>query len=101
MHFLNDGLTHSDDTRCFRFRSIEAHNPVAIFTIKIDLQLLTDYRIPVQEGPMFCLQLLTNALAAGPDDLGRLHSYSVAAADFRPLLVERERKTAENAMKKY
>ena len=49
---------------------------------------------------MFCLRLLTAASVAGPDDLNRFHSYRVVAEDFRPMLIERERKAAEKALRK-
>ena len=99
MHFAYDGFTHDGDRRCFLFRGIEERNPVSAFSIEIELPLFAQNRVPVQEGPMFCLQLLTTALLAGPGGLDRFHSYRVVGDDFRPLLVERERHAAEKALK--
>jgi hypothetical protein len=49
---------------------------------------------------MFCLQLLTTASLAGPDFLEKFQNYRVLAEDFRPLLIEREKRAAEKAMKR-
>src|SRR5438445_1150594 len=100
MHFVYEGFTHKGDNRCFLFKGIEEPNPTIVFSIEVDLPLLLKSRVPVQEGPMFCLQLLTTASVGGPTCLDRFHSYRVVADDFRPLLVERERKAAERAQKK-
>lgn len=102
MHFAYEGFTQDGNRRCFRFRGIEEHNAsTAIFSIEVDLHLLVQNRVLVQEGPMFCLQLLTTASATGPNSLNKLHSYRAVADDFRPLLVERERSAAEKAFKKH
>ena len=100
MHFAYEGFTHDGDRRCFRFRGIEELSPATIFSIEVDLRLLVQNRVLVQEGPMFCLQLLTTASVSGPNGLDRLHSYRVVGDDFRSLLVERERSAAEKALKK-
>ena len=99
MHFAYDGFTHDGSRRCFLFRGIEERNPVSAFSIEIDLPLFAQNRVPVQEGPMFCLQLLTTALLAGQASLDRFHSYRVVGDDFRPLLIEREKHAAEKALK--
>jgi hypothetical protein len=100
MQFAYDGFTQDGDTRCFLFRGIEARNPTISFSIEVDLRLFVQNRVPVQEGPMFCLQLLTTALLGGLNCLDRLHNYRVVGEDFRPLLIERERSEAEKALKK-
>jgi hypothetical protein len=100
MHFVYDGFTHERDRRCFTFRSVEEHSPVSVFCIEVDLMLFVRNHVPVQEGPMFCLQLLTAACAAEPNFIERFQNYQVLAEDFRPLLVERERRAAEKAMRK-
>jgi hypothetical protein len=99
MHFTYEGFTQDGDRRCFLFRGIAEHHPASVFSIEVDLPLFAQNRVPVQEGPMFCLRLLTTALLAGSDGLDRFHSYRVVGDDFRPLLVERERKAAEKALK--
>jgi hypothetical protein len=100
MHFAYEGFTHNDGRRCFTFRGIEEHNPVTVFCIEVDLPLFIQNRVSVQEGPMFCLQLLTTASLAGPSSLERFQNYRVLAEDFRPLLVEREKRAALKALKK-
>ena len=100
MHFVYDGFTQDGDRRCFLFRGIEERNPTTSFSIEVDLRLLVQNRVPVQEGPMFCLQLLTTASVGGPTCLDRFQSYTVVGEDFRPLLIERERRAAEKAIKK-
>ncbi len=100
MQFAYDGFTHNGDRRCFLFRGIEERNPALTFSIEIEFRLLVQNRVPVQEGPMFCLRLLTTASHGGPNSLERFHSYIVVGDDFRPLLVERERRAAEKALRK-
>lgn len=100
MHFCYEGFTQQDGRRCFLFRGIEERNPATLFSIEVDLHLLLQSRVPVQDGPMFCLQLLTTASAGGPHCLNRFQKYRVVAEDFRPLLIERERKAAEKALRK-
>jgi hypothetical protein len=99
MHFSYEGFTHEGSKRCFLFHGIQERDPVSAFSIEVDLPLFLQNGIPVQEGPMFCLQLLTTALLAGPASLDRFHSYRVVRDDFRPLLVEREKHAAEKALK--
>ena len=99
MHFVYEGFTQDGDRRCFVFRGIEERNPTNIFSIEIDLQLLLQNRVPVQDGPMFCLQLLTSASVGGPGCLSRFLSYRVVGEDLRPLIIERGR-SAEKALKK-
>jgi len=62
MHFAYQGFTQDRDRRCFTFWSTRV-NPVSVFSIEIDLPLLSRNRVPVQEVPMFCLQLLTEGLS--------------------------------------
>jgi hypothetical protein len=100
MQFAYDGFTQDGDIRCFLFRGIEERNPTISFSIELDLRLLVQNRVPVQEGPMFCLQLLTTASVGGPTCLDRFQSYRVVGEDFRFLLIERERRAAEKALKK-
>jgi hypothetical protein len=100
MHFTYEGFTHEQGRRCFNFRGVEEYHPVRVFSIELDLPLFAQNRISVQEGPMFCLQLLTTALRAGPSFLEKLQHYRVLAEDLRPLLLERERRAAEKALKK-
>ena len=100
MQFAYEGFTQIGDRRCFLFRGIEERNPTISFSIGVDLRLLVQNRVPMQEGPMFCLQLLTTASVSGPMCLDRFQSYTVVGEDFRPLLIERERREAEKALRK-
>jgi hypothetical protein len=100
MHFAYEGFTQNDDRRCFTFRGMEDYTAVSVFCIEVELPLFARNRVLVQEGPMFCLQLLMTANVAGPSFLERFRSYRVLEADFRPLLLEREKRAAEKAMKK-
>ena len=100
MHFAYEGFTHEGDRRCFRFRGIEERDSIDVFSIEIDLRLLAQNRVLVQEGPMFCLALLTTASVGGPDSLKRFHTYRVVGDDFRSLLIQREEKEAEKALRR-
>ena len=100
MHFTYEGFTHRGDTRCFSFRDSEQLTPAVVFSIEIDLSLLVLNRISVQEGPGFCLNLLTAASLMEPDFPEKFRKYRVLQADFRPLLLDREKRAAERAAKK-
>jgi hypothetical protein len=99
MHFVYEGFTQAGSRRRFLFRRVEERTPVEVFAIDIDLPLLAQNRVSIQDGPSFCLQLLTKASSEGPVDLHRLHSYLVVGEDFRPLIVERQRRETEKALK--
>jgi hypothetical protein len=99
MNFAYDGFTHQEDRRCFLFRSIDGHEPVDMFSIEVDMSLLVENRVPMQEGPMLCLQLLKTASAAGPIFLERFHKCRIFAEDLRPFLVERAKSAADKALR--
>ena len=100
MNFAYEGFTQDHDRRCFTFRGMENYHPVRVFSIELDLPLFAQNRITVQEGPMFCLQLLTSALQAGPSFLEKLQHYRILSEDLRTLLQEREQQAAEKALRK-
>jgi hypothetical protein len=101
MNFTYQGFTQADNRRAFTFWSARTRDDQSsIFSIEVDLPLLSRVRLPVQEVPMFCLQLLNNASLAGIDFLQRFRSYLLVEEDFRPLLLERERRAALKALKK-
>jgi hypothetical protein len=100
MHFVYEGFTHDGGTRRFTFRGIEERNPTSVFSIDVALPLLAENHVSVQDAPAFCLQLLTAASLGDPRQLERLQHYKVVGEDFRPLLMERERRAAEKALKK-
>jgi hypothetical protein len=100
MHFAYEGFTQKGDKRCFLFRGIEGRDSTDIFSIEVDLRLLAQNQVLVQEGPIFCLNLLTTALVAGPHSLNRFHAYRVVGEDFRQLQIERAARAAEKALRK-
>jgi hypothetical protein len=69
MQLVYMGFTQEAGIRCFHFQRILtqarlANVPKIVqFTLKADMSLFMEYRIPVQEGPAICLQILTDALA--------------------------------------
>lgn len=99
MQFAYEGFTHRGEDRCFQFRGTDGSSSVGIFCIAIDLLFFSKYRVPFQEGPRFCLQLLESASAVKPVSLDRFRSYNVVSDDFGPLLNERKRKAAVQASK--
>jgi hypothetical protein len=100
MRFTYEGFTHDGDTRCFLFRGIEEPDPTSMFCIEVELRLLLQNRVPVQDGPMFCLQLLTTASLGGSSYLNKFLTYRVVGEDLRPLVIQREQRAAEKALKK-
>jgi hypothetical protein len=100
MHFAYEGFTHDGNTRCFLFQGVEGHAPASAFSIEIDLPLFMQHHIAIQEGPSFCLQLLTQASSAGAACLEKFHSYQVVGEDFRPLIAERKKRETDQALKR-
>lgn len=100
MHFTYHGFTQEHGRRCFMFQGVEDRNPVNLFCIELDLPLFAQNKISVQEGPMLCLQMLTNASLAGPDFLEKFQNHRILAEDLRPFLLEREKRATEKAMRK-
>lgn len=99
MQFAYQGFTNERDRRFFTFRETAAQS-AGVFSIEVDLPLLSRKRVPVQDGPMFCLGLLTAALLGGPGSLEKFRNYRVTDEDFASLLIEREKRASEKAMKK-
>ena len=100
MHFAYDGFTHQEHRRCFMFRSIDDRKPTGVFLLEVELALFAENQVPMQEGPMLCLQLLETACAAGPVVLEKYHKCQIFAEDLRPFLVERAKLAAEKALKR-
>jgi hypothetical protein len=99
LQFAYEGFKHNGNRRCFLFRPVEKPASENVYSIEVDLSLFSRHRVSVQEGPNFCLQILTRALVEGPLDLERFRSYEVVGTDFQPLIIEREKKDAEKALK--
>ena len=73
MQLVYMGFTQEAAFRCFHFQRVLTQArltnlPKTVqFTLKADMALFIRFRIPVQEGPALCLQILTDALA-GSDE---------------------------------
>jgi hypothetical protein len=74
MQLVYMGFTQQASLRCFRFQRVLAQArptnlpKVVEIVMKADMALFLRYRIPVQEGPALCLQILTTQLA-GSDEM--------------------------------
>ncbi len=75
MQLVYMGFTQQASLRCFRFQRVFAQArptnlpKVMEITMKADMALFLRYRIPVQEGPALCLQILNTELA-GVEETG-------------------------------
>ena len=76
MQLVYMGFTQQASLRCFRFQRVLAQArptnlpKVVEIVMKADMALFLRYRIPVQEGPALCLQILTTQLElAGSDEM--------------------------------
>ena len=73
MQLVYMGFTQEAGVRCFHFQRVLtqarlANLPKIVpFTLRADMSLFMEYRIPVQDGPGICLQILTNALAGSEE----------------------------------
>ncbi len=83
MQFAYMGFTQEANIRHFHFqRVLPRARPTRIpnvvrFTLNADMALFATYRIPVQEGPAICLQILTAALAGTDEESAEPASYAV------------------------
>ncbi len=73
MQLVYMGFTQEAAFRCFHFQRVLTQArltnlPKTVqFTLKADMSLFMRFRIPVQEGPALCLQVLTDALAGSEE----------------------------------
>ncbi len=100
MHFVYEGFTQDGCRRYFSFLGVNEREPEMKFLIEVNLEMLGKYSLSVQEGPLFCQDLLTKALLTGAVSLEKLQKYAVVCDDLRPILVEREKREAEKEMKR-
>lgn len=83
MQLVYMGFTQEASLRCFHFQRVLtqarlANLPrVVQFTMKADMSLFMRFRIPVQEGPALCLQILTDALTGSDENSVLPESYAV------------------------
>lgn len=94
MQFVYQGFTHQGDIRSFNFQGKEEREAPTNFSILVDLLLFARNHVAVQDGPGFCLQLLTDACASTPECLDRLRHYTVVEEDLRPIMVDRANRAA-------
>jgi len=94
MQFAYEGFQQNGDSRCFQFRAAGGRDS-ELFSLEVELSLFLLHRVPVQDGPRFCLRLLEAALIGDPGLIGRFRNYAVRSEDFQVLLLERARKLAE------
>ncbi len=100
MQFAYEGFTQDANQRRYAFHSVEKSQPGDAYVIQIDLLLFARHQLSIQNGPMFCLRLLQEALMSGPDKLGQFHQYRVVDSDFDAVAAERAVKAAAIASKK-
>ncbi len=87
MQFLYMGFTQQANIRCFRFQGVlPRERPTKLakifeFAMNADMALLTRYKIPVQDGPALCLEILTAALARTSEEAIPFAAYSVTSQD--------------------
>jgi hypothetical protein len=83
MQLVYMGFTQEASLRCFHFQRVLtqarlANLPKVVqFTMKADMSLFMRYRIPVQEGPALCLQILTDTLSGSDENTVFPESYAV------------------------
>lgn len=99
MNFLYQGFTHKDGNRSFLFQGVDEHKVETRFSIDVNILLFARNKMAIQDGPGFCLNLLTIAGGSTPDALEKLRHYQVVQADLLPILADRERRAMLKAHK--
>ena len=100
MQFAYEGFSQNANERWYAFHAIERSEPGEAYVIRIDLQMFARHQVSIQNGPMFCLRLLQDALTSGPEQLQGFHEYRVVDSDFAAIKAERAEKAAALASKK-
>ena len=83
MQLVYMGFTQEASLRCFHFQRVLTQSGlsnlprVVQFTLKADMSMFMQYRIPVQEGPAICLQILTGVLEGSDENAQAPVSYAV------------------------
>src|SRR5579863_63909 len=83
MQLVYMGFTQEASLRCFHFQRVLSQArltnlpKVTEFTMKADMSLFTRFRIPVQDGPALCLQILTDELAGSDENAVLPASYAI------------------------
>jgi hypothetical protein len=100
MQFAYEGFTQNANERRYAFHGVEKSEPGDAYVIRIDLPLFARHQVSIQNGPMFCLRLLQDALTSGPEQLQGFHEYRVVDSDFAGIKADRAEKAAALASKK-
>jgi hypothetical protein len=100
VEFLYNGFKQDGNDRCYSFDARADHEPVMLCSVWVDLSLFTKYRVALQSGPRFCLQLLQAAWAGGGDHMNKFRDYHAIDADFATLLAERAAQLAVTTARK-
>lgn len=100
MRFTYEGFTQVGAMRNFLFLGTDDAAGKSSFSLLIDLALLIENRVPVQDAPLFCQELLSRASTDGATYLNKLHSYQVVSEDLRPMLTERATKEAQKKLQR-
>jgi hypothetical protein len=85
MQLVYMGFTQQASLRCFRFQRVFTQArptnlpKVVEITMKADMALFLRYRIPVQEGPALCLQILNTELAGLDESALEPASYAITS----------------------
>jgi len=89
------GFTQEANIRHFHFQRVlprarptSAPNIVR-FTMNADMTLFARYRIPVQEGPALCLQILTETMAGLDEASSQSASYALTLEHFTSFALAR------------
>jgi hypothetical protein len=87
MQFLYMGFSQQANIRHFRFQGVlPRERPTKVarsceFSLSADMALLARYRIPIQDGPTLCLQILTSALTGAEEKAIEFAAYAVTLDD--------------------
>lgn len=101
MRFVYDGFTHESGMRCFHFRNVDAGEPASVFTIEVDLALLSRNKLSLQEAPLFCLRILQSNVMTEEEAIQKFRPYRILPDDFRTLNADRARREAELKLRKH
>jgi hypothetical protein len=100
VQFTYNGFTQEGNNRCYSFGSRGETNTTTSYCLWVDLSLFAKYRVPLQSGPGFCLQLLHGAFEDGAEQMHNHRNYHTIDADFTSLLAERAVQAATVASRK-
>ena len=100
VQLVYNGFTQDGNNRRYRFDAVRKQEPASQYAICVDLALFAKYHVPFQIGPIFCRQLLQDALECETGLSERFRNYLAIDSDFAGLLAERAAREAAIAAKK-